>query len=97
MESGSSRFSRSGRAFWFGLIAALVLVSGGAAQQPVSGVQPGQSRTSTENPPEIPTGLPTVQPLSQAAVSASGTAAKTQDTAKDAPDQSALVKLGRGI
>src|SRR5579863_4654610 len=90
MESGSSGFSRSDRAFWFVLIVALVLVSAGAAQQPASGVQPGQIST----PAETPTGLPAVQPASQAAVSASGAAAKTQDTAKDAPDQSALVKLG---
>jgi polysaccharide export outer membrane protein len=95
MESGSSRFSRSGRAFWFVLGAVLVLVSGGAAQQPASGVQPGQSSTSAETPAETPAGLP-VQPLSQAAVSASGLAAKTQDTAKDAPDQSTMVKLGPG-
>jgi polysaccharide export outer membrane protein len=91
MESGSSRFSRSGRAFGFVLVAALVLVSAGNAQQPASGVQAGQGTTPTE----VPAGLPAVQPASQAAVSASG-AAKTQDTAKDAPDQSALVKLGPG-
>lgn len=96
MESGSSRFPRCGRAFLFVLAAFFVVVSGVAAQQPASGAQAGQGSTPTE----LPAGLPTGQPLSQAAVSASGAAtgapAKTPDTAKDSPDQSALVKLGPG-
>lgn len=96
MESGSSRFPRCGRAFFFVLAAFFVVVSGAAAQQPASGAQAGQSSTPTE----LPAGLPTGQPLSQAAVSASGAAtgapAKTPDAAKDSPDQSVSVKLGPG-
>lgn len=93
MELGASRYSRCSRIFSFVLATFFVFVSGAAGQQPASGAQAGQS-----NPPaEVPATLPAGQPVSQAATNASGAAAtKTPDTAKDSPDQSALVKLGPG-
>jgi polysaccharide export outer membrane protein len=92
MESGTSGFSRCGRAFLI-LLTALVVAAGSAvAQQPANGSQPGQSDT--------PGQLPAAQPISQAATNASGAAqttpAITPERAKDFPDQSALVKLGPG-
>jgi polysaccharide export outer membrane protein len=69
-----------------------VAVSGAAAQQPASSAQPAQSNSPAE--------LPAAQPISQAATNASGqsstTPSITPETAKDQPDQSALVKLGAG-
>jgi len=92
MKSGTSRLPRCGRVFLLVLAAWFVIVSGAAAQEPASSAQTGQS-----SPPAAPAALPPVQLLSQAATSASGAApAKTPDTAKDLPDQSALVKLGPG-
>ena len=92
MESGTSGFSRCGRAFLI-LLTALVVAAGSAvAQQPANGSQPGQSDT--------PGQLPAAQPISQAATNASGAAQTTPsitpETAKDSPDQSALIKLGPG-
>jgi polysaccharide export outer membrane protein len=89
MESGSTCFSR--QAFFFVLAASLVMVHGAVAQQAASGTEAGQSST--------PATLPVAKPLSEAAVSASGAAPtqeKVTDTAKDAADQSGLVKLGPG-
>jgi len=92
MKSGTSRLPRCGRVFLLVLAAWFVIVSGAAAQEPAGSAQTGQS-----SPPAAPAALPPVQLLSQAATSASGAApAKTPDTAKDLPDQSALVKLGPG-
>lgn len=91
MESGTSSFTCR-CAFVFVLAAFLIIVSGGAAQQPANGNTAGQSGT--------PGNLPAAQPLSQAAVSASGATSgastKAPDAAKDTPDPSALVKLGPG-
>jgi len=92
MKSGKSRLPRCGGVFLLVLAALFVIVRGAAAQEAASSGQTGQS-----SPPTAPAALPPVQPLSQAATSASGIApAKTPDTAKDSPDQSALVKLGPG-
>jgi polysaccharide export outer membrane protein len=92
MESGSSGFGRCGRIFLILVTALLVGASGTVAQQPANSTPPGQS----DNPGQ----LPAAQPISQAATSASGAAQTTPsitpETAKDIPDQSALVKLGPG-
>jgi polysaccharide export outer membrane protein len=92
MELGTSGYSRCGRAFLI-LLTALVVAAGSAvAQQPAKNSQPGQSDT--------PGQLPAAQPISQAATNASGAAQTTPsitpETAKDSPDQSALIKLGPG-
>ena len=102
MESGTSRFTRRGDAFFvlaaFVLLSSLVLVGGAAAQQPAGTGQAGQSSPPAAAPAVLPQGLSPGQPLSQAAQSASAPAApaKTPDTAKDSLDQSSTVKLGPG-
>ena len=92
MESGTSGFSRCGRVFLILLTALMVAAGTAAAQQPANSSQPGQSDT--------PGPLPAAQPISQAATNASGAAQTTPsitpETAKDSPDQSALIKLGPG-
>jgi polysaccharide export outer membrane protein len=92
MESGTSGFSRCGRVFLILLTALMVAAGTAAAQQPANSSQPGQSDT--------PGPLPAAQPISQAATNASGAAqttpAITPESAKDSPDQSALIKLGPG-
>jgi polysaccharide export outer membrane protein len=85
MKSGSTGFARCGRAFSF-FLGLLMVVGSAAAQQPATTAQPAQSIAPAE--------VPAAQPIPQAATSASGT--KTPDIPKDAPDQSALVKLGPG-
>jgi polysaccharide export outer membrane protein len=87
MESGTSSFTRRGRAFLL-VFASFLVVSGAAAQQPVESSPAGQSSTPAE--------LPAVQPLSQAAVSASGASAKVPDRAKDSSDMSTAATLGAG-
>lgn len=87
MESGTSRFTLHARAC-FVLLAVFSAVSGVVAQQPASAAP-------ADNQSNQPASMPAAEPISQAAVSASGTP-KTQDTAKDSPDQAALVKFGPG-
>jgi polysaccharide biosynthesis/export protein len=93
MESGTLGFSRCGRVFLMLAAGFLLALSGAVAQQPANSSPPAQN-----NPPAE---LPAAQPISQAATSASGQASTTTpsitpETAKDSPDQSALVKLGAG-
>ncbi len=92
MESGTSGFGRCARVFLILLTAWLVAVSGAVAQQPATGAQPTQSNTAGE--------LPAAKPISEAATNASGAAqttpSVTPETAKDSPDQSALLTLGTG-
>jgi polysaccharide export outer membrane protein len=103
MKSGTSIYTQRGCAFLFVLVAFFVFfvtVSDGFAQQPTSGNAPEQSSPPAAPPAGLPSGLPSAQPLSQAAVSASGAAsnspAKTLDTTKDSPEQTAAVTLGPG-
>lgn len=93
MESGTSGFSGFSRGFLMLVAGFLLALSGAAAQQPADSSQPAQNTPPAE--------LPAAQPISQAATSASGQASTTTpsitpETAKDSPDQSALVKLGAG-
>ena len=91
MESGTSSFTRCGRAVMLAIVAWLVTASSAAAQG-TSANQAGQSST--------PAQLPAVQPLSQAALNASGTTstsgAKTSDQSTGLPDPLAIIKLGAG-
>jgi polysaccharide biosynthesis/export protein len=88
MESGTSSVTRRGCTFCFVLAVMFAVVGGAAAQQPVSGTQGGQIIPPAEGS--------ATQSISQAAANASGTPAQVPQTAKDSPDQSALVKLGAG-
>ncbi len=92
MESGTSGLGRCGRVFLILSTVLLVAVSGAVAQQPANSAPAGKT--------DVPAQLPAAQPISQAATNPSGTAATspsiTPETAKDSPDQSALVKLGPG-
>src|SRR5271165_5202791 len=98
MESGTSSFTRCGRAFLLVLAFAAVIGSA-SAQQAGNGIQSGPGTKPAEPPaalpPTLPPALPAAQPISQAAVSQSGAApAKAPDAAQATADQAKTVKLG---
>jgi polysaccharide export outer membrane protein len=95
MESGTSSFTRCGRA-WLVLAACVVVIGSACAQQAGNGTESGQGAKPAETTGVSPA-LPPVQSISQAAVSAAGAApAKAPDAAQDVPDQSMTVTLGAG-